>query len=430
MSIDFTSIKKGSLILAQTSAEQRNLALQEIIKQLRAKQDEILQANADDLNEAKASQISEATLARLKFDVQKMEQVISGIMQLVDLPDPVGQIVFAKALAPQLNLYRVQVPLGVVGVIFEARPDALVQIASLCLKSGNAVVLKGGSEAKRTNACLAACIQTATASIIEADWLLPLVDRTDVTALLTAKDSIDLIIPRGSNAFVQYIMQHTTIPVLGHADGVCHTYVDQAADIPMALSVVIDAKTQYPSVCNATETLLVHQAIAETFLDQLIPQLNALQVKIYGDDWVCCRYQVQPVQDWHHEYLDLGLSIGVVNDVDHAMAHISQYGSRHTEAILTMDSAVAEHFLKSVDAGNVFWNCSTRFSDGYRYGFGAEVGVSTHKIHARGPVGLEGLMTYKYQLLGQGHCVAPFVSGELTFLHQPLAKDHPFPHKK
>lgn len=300
-------------------------------------------------------------------------------------------------------------PDWVIGVIFESRPDALVQISTLCLKSGNAVLLKGGREAIRTNRILTELIQKAT---LEADipqgWISLLESRDDVNQMLKLDKYIDLIIPRGSNEFVRYIMENSRIPVLGHADGICHCYVDSDADIKMAVDIVNDAKTQYVAVCNATETLLVHSAIASRFLPELKRKLDESNVELRGCERTQRIIEVKPAseEDWRTEYLDYILSVKIVDSIDEAIEHINTYGSGHTDAIITDNRGHAEKFMDLVDSGNVFWNCSTRFSDGFRYGFGAEVGISTSKIHARGPVGLDGLTIYKYKLIGKGHIVA------------------------
>ena len=317
-----------------------------------------------------------------------------------------------------LELYRITCPIGVIGVIFESRPDALVQIASLCLKSGNAVFLKGGSEAANTNRILADVISKAGIEAgLPEGWLNLLESREDVNGMLSLDKYIDLIIPRGSNQFVQYIMSNTQIPVMGHADGVCHTFIDRDCDPAMALKVVLDAKTQYVSVCNATETILVDAPLKETLLPELIATLKSHGVEFFGDEYVCSSYGCEKVTDWHHEYLDMKVSVKIVDGVMEACDHINEYGSGHTDAIITMNSATADIFTGRVDSGSVLVNCSTRFADGFRYGFGAEVGISTSKLHARGPVGLEGLVSYKYRLIGSGNIVADYATGEKTFKH-------------
>lgn len=418
--------RRAAIELGVMPDADKNRALQAIRSALIAEMPALLEANQADLNAASETGLSPALTGRLRFDSHKADAVCMGLEQLSALPDPVGRTLMGTALSDGLELYRVSCPIGVIGVIFESRPDALVQIASLCLKSGNAVLLKGGKEAHHTNRALAQLIRRASvAAGCPPDWIHLLESHADVGELLDCHDSVDLLIPRGSNAFVQYIMQHTRIPVLGHADGVCHTYIDVHADPDLALAVALDAKTQSVSVCNATETILLHRALPEPFVRRLIDALRDRAVAVYGDADLSAQYGLEPVAEWHHEYLDLAVSLALVDDVQAAVAHINRYGSGHTEAILTADPDAAQYFLDMVDAGNVYLNCSTRFSDGFRYGFGAEVGVSTSKIHARGPVGLEGLLTYKYKLFGRGDRVAPFVSGERVFAHRPL--DGPCP---
>jgi glutamate-5-semialdehyde dehydrogenase len=322
----------------------------------------------------------------------------------------------------------VSCPIGVIGVIFESRPDALVQISSLCLKSGNAVLLKGGSEAAETNRTLARRIAEATAGEGVADgWLHLLETRDDVNELLGLDDRVDLIIPRGSNEFVRYIMDHSRIPVLGHADGICHCYIDAAADPEMAVAVAVDSKTQYVAVCNAAETLLVHERIAADLLPKIQKALTDRGVVLYGCEKTRQIIDSEPAagEQWATEYLDLKMSVKVVTDAGAAVDHINTWGSGHTDAIVTEDREAALRFLDRVDSGNVFWNCSTRFSDGFRYGLGAEVGISTNKIHARGPVGLEGLVIYKYKLLGAGQVVDDYAKGKKRFKHRDIEEAFP-----
>jgi glutamate-5-semialdehyde dehydrogenase len=305
----------------------------------------------------------------------------------------------------------VSCPIGVIGVVFESRPDALVQISTLCLKSGNSVLLKGGSEAANTNRILTETIAEASENAgLPAGWIQLLETRQDVAEMLALEEHIDLIIPRGSNEFVRYIMSNTNIPVLGHADGICHVYVAGDADPEMAVNVTVDSKCQYVAVCNAAETLLVDAAIAETFLPKVKAALEQNGVEIRGCEKTASIIDVKPAteDDWSTEYLDYILSIKVVDDLEAAIDHINRYGSGHTDSIVTADKGKAERFMSLVDSGNVFWNCSTRFSDGFRYNLGAEVGISTNKIHARGPVGLEGLLIYKWQLSGTGQIVADY----------------------
>jgi glutamate-5-semialdehyde dehydrogenase len=315
-------------------------------------------------------------------------------------------------------------------VIFESRPDALVQISSLCLKSGNAVLLKGGSEASKTNRMLADVIKSASvAAGAPEGWIHLLETRDDVNAMLKLDDYVDLIIPRGSNEFVRYIMDNSAIPVLGHADGICHVYVDGEADQDMAVAVVVDSKAQYVAVCNAAETLLVHSEIASEFVPRVVDELRKAGVEVRGCP-VCAELaDVLPADesDWSAEYLDYIISIRVVDSLECAIEHINRYGSGHTDVIVTSNGVSAGRFMDLVDSGDVFWNCSSRFSDGFRYGLGAEVGISTNKIHARGPVGLEGLLIYKWKLIGAGHTVAPYAAGDRSFTHRPLSGLFPDP---
>ena len=417
--------KRASIALAAADTTSKNAALAGVAEALVRRATEIAAANAEDLRRARETQLAEPLLKRLKFDEAKVAVVVAGIRSLIGLPDPVGQTRTATELDRGLELYQVSCPIGVIGIIFESRPDALVQISTLCLKSGNAALLKGGSEAAQTNRILAEVIvQASEAAGMPAGWLQLLETRAEVTAMLALDSEIDLIVPRGSNAFVRHIMDHSNIPVLGHADGICHVYVDEAADLEMAVAVVSDAKCQYVAVCNAAETLLVHRAVAAAFLPRVREALVAQHVTLIGCPRTAEFIAVQPATeaDWRTEYLDYTLSIRVVDDLQQAVEHINTYGSRHTDAIITGDRATAATFMDLVDAANVFWNCSTRFSYGYRYGLGAEVGISTNKIHARGPVGLEGLVIYKWKLLGSGQTVAPYAEGAKAFTHRRLRR--------
>lgn len=412
--------------LAVLDRDAKNRALSAIAAGLQDQAEAIFTANRLDLERSTAAGLSAPLIKRLKFNAEKMREVVDGLDSLIRLPDPVGRTQLATRLDQGLDLYRVSCPIGVIGVIFESRPDALVQISGLCLKSGNAVLLKGGSEALETNRILAEVIAAAGKSAGLPDgWIGLLETRDDVSQLLDRDREVDLLIPRGSNAFVRYIMDHTRIPVLGHADGICHLYLDAAADPDMAIRLALDSKTQYVAVCNAVETILLHADLADRLLQPLAAALRAAGVMLFGCEKTCARLGCRPVSDWHLEYLDYQVSIKIVGSLSEAIDHINEYGSRHTDAIVTADAATARRFLEEVDSGNVFWNCSTRFSDGFRYGFGAEVGISTSKIHARGPVGLEGLLTYQYRLLGQGQTVADYAAGRAVFIHEPL--DQPYP---
>ena len=410
--------REASYSMALLNREQKDKALTAIADALNAGKDKIFEANAEDLRNAEEANLEKPLIKRLKFADAKLADVTDGILSLKTLEDPVGKQTLHTTLDDGLELYRVTCPIGVIGVIFESRPDALVQIATLCLKSGNAVFLKGGSEAAATNKVLSEIIYEAGVSEgLPEGWLNLLTTRAEIADMLGLDEYIDLIIPRGSNAFVQYIMQNTNIAVLGHADGVCHTYINEKADPAKAIKVALDAKTQYVSVCNATETFLVDEALKDTLLPELIASLRDAGVTVYGDDYVSERFGAEKVTEWHHEYLDMKCSVKVVSGIDEAIAHINRNGSGHTDAIITEDKAAAERFMLGVDSGSVFLNCSTRFADGFRYGFGAEVGISTSKIHARGPVGLEGLVSYKYKLIGNGDIVGDFASGARKFKH-------------
>ncbi len=418
--------KKAAIQLAAVPTEIKNRALSSIADALEADIDGIVAANAADLKRAEQEQLAPPLLKRLRFDESKIREAVDGLKSLIAIADPVGQTLGAIELDTGLELYRVSCPIGVIGVIFESRPDALVQISSLCLKSGNGVLLKGGSEAAETNRRLAQVITRASeAAGIPAGWLGLLETRADVADMLSLDASIDLIIPRGSNEFVKHIMDNTHIPVLGHADGICHVYVDRAADPEMALKICVDSKTQYVAVCNAAETLLVHQAIAPTFLPALKAALEAKGVEIRGCAATREIIDVNPADeaDWRTEYLDLIISVKVVPDMDAALAHINGYGSGHTDVIVTGEKARAVTFMNLADTADAFWNCSSRFADGFRFGLGAEVGISTNKIHARGPVGMEGLLIYQWRMIGNGHIVADYSGPDAKiYTHRTLDK--------
>lgn len=410
--------KQASFKLATLPSELKNKALEAIAAALEANRDSIFEANSADLKAAEDANLDKPIIKRLKFQDEKLKDAVAGIKSLITLEDPVGKVKLHTSLDDGLELYRVTCPIGVIGVIFESRPDALVQIASLCLKSGNAVFLKGGSEAANSNKILADIIYSAgVESGLPEGWLNLMTTRAEIGEMLKLDEYLDLIIPRGSNAFVQYIMQNTSIAVLGHADGVCHTYINKAADSAKALKVAVDAKTQYVSVCNATETFLVDKELESTILPELVDTLRNSGVELYGDILMQEKFGCLPAEEWHHEYLDMKCSIKIVDGLEEAVDHINKYGSGHTDAIITEDKDAAEKFMLAVDSGSVMLNCSTRFADGFRYGFGAEVGVSTSKIHARGPVGLEGLVSYKYKIYGNGDIVGDYASGAKTFKH-------------
>lgn len=416
-----TKARAASLVLAARETTEKNQALEAIAIALYENRMKITEENGKDMAAAQANGLAMPLCKRLLFDDKKLQAVIDGIHSLISLDDPVGKSLLATEMDKGLELYRISCPIGVIGVIFESRPDALVQIATLCLKAGNAVLLKGGSEAFHTNRILAEVIAEASAAAgMPAGWIALLESRSDVTEMLSYDKLIDLVIPRGSNEFVQFIMQNTSIPVLGHADGVCHVYVHESADMDMAEKIVLDSKTQYVAVCNAAETLLIDESIADMALPRIAAALAAKNVRLYGCEKARALYPMESVSAWHHEYLDYEMSVRIVSGLKEAISHINSFGSGHTDAIISNDRQAADIFLRETDSGNVFWNCSTRFSDGFKYGFGAEVGVSTSKIHARGPVGLEGLVTYKYKLYGTGQIVADYASGERKFTHRPI----------
>jgi glutamate-5-semialdehyde dehydrogenase len=417
--------------LAGLTGAERNRALMAMASALDKQAPEILAANARDLEAAEpllaAGDMSDALYRRLEMSKSKLQGLVSGIERVAALDDPVGQVTFAMELDRGLRLYRVNCPIGVVGVIFESRPDALPQIVALTMKSGNAVLLKGGSEAQHSNRALASALSAALESAgIPAGAMTLLETREDVAELLGAHEFVDLIIPRGSNAFVRHIQANTIIPVLGHADGLCHVYVDESADLQKAQRIVIDAKVDYPAACNAAETLLVHRAVAAEFIPCIVEALQQHGVEVRGDDQtrhLMHDSSILPAADadWETEYGDLILSVKIVESVDEAISHVNTYGSRHTETIVTESPSVFNRYFAEVDAAGVFLNASTRFADGFRYGFGAEVGISTGKLHPRGPVGIEGLVTYKYKLIGNGHTVAEYSGPDAKpFLHERL----------
>ncbi len=414
----------ASIQLAVAKTDVKNNALAEIGKALKQHSAEIVSANKEDLVTAEKNNLAGPLLKRLKFDEGKIADVCAGIDSLIKIDDPVGKTITATELDKGLELYKVSCPIGVIGVVFESRPDALVQISTLCLKSGNAVLLKGGSEAAKTNRTLAETISEASEKAgLPNGWIQLLETRQDVAQMLALDEYIDLVIPRGSNDFVRYIMDNTNIPVLGHADGICHVYIDSDADLDMAVNITVDSKCQYVAVCNAAETLLVDNKIAEKFLPKVKTALEEKGVQLRGCEKTVSIIDVKPAveEDWSTEYLDYILSIKVVDGLEKAIEHINHFGSGHTDSIVTADKEKAERFMDQVDSANVFWNCSTRFSDGFRYGLGAEVGISTNKIHARGPVGLEGLVIYKWKLLGTGQVVADYSGSEAKkFTHKSL----------
>ena len=416
-------MKLDSSKMASTDITVRNAALEKITESLLAGKERIFEANAKDMERAQADNILPAVIKRLKFSEAKLSDAIAGIHNLIALPDPLFRIQLKRQLDEGLTLVRETCPIGVIGVIFEARPDAMVQIASLCIKSGNCAILKGGSETRETNKLLFELIyEAALSSGLPQGCLFQAEQRDEIAELLACHESVDLLIPRGSNAFVQYIMNNTKIPVLGHADGICHIYVDKDFDLEKAIPVIIDAKTQYTAACNAVETLLVHQDALEKLMPPLQKAFEEYKISLRATSDIADRYgsELATEEDFSTEYLDLIISAKTVENIDEAIWHINKYGSHHTDCIITEDNKAAEYFMRMVDSAGVYQNCSTRFADGFRYGFGAEVGISTGKIHARGPVGLEGLVTYKYKLFGNGQIVGDYASGRKSFHFKDL----------
>ena len=421
--------KLASYTLASLPTLTKNQALLAIAKKLEDSKLLILEENAKDLEEAKklveSGEINQSTFNRLKLDDNKMRDMVKGIRDVKKLEDPVNKKLWAMGMDTGLDLYRVSCPIGVIGVIFEARPDVIPQISALAIKSANAVLLKGGKEAHHTNEILVKLIKEALSEVpgFPLDTINLLYSREDVSKMLSMDKYIDLIIPRGGNALVQYIKNNTKIPVMGHADGICHIYIDEEADVKKATDICVDAKIQYPSACNAVETILVHESLLENYLPQLVIELEKAQVRVKGCE-VCKKYvphlELATKEDWATEYGDKIVSIKAVKDIFDAIAHINIYGSGHTDCIISEDKQAIETFMNLVDSAGVFANASTRFADGYRYGLGAEVGISTSKTHARGPVGLEGLVIYKYKLFGSGQTVAPYADGKKTFIHQRI----------
>ena len=415
-----TRIAAGKLAVLSTEA--RNSALEAIAIALETAIPLIIAANEVDLKAAVADNIAPALYARLKLGESKLQAAIAGVRDVAKLADPVGINQIHRELDEGLILRRVTCPLGVLGIIFEARPEALIQITSLAIKSGNGVILKGGSEAINSCQILTKIINQALQTTeVDPAAVQLLTTREEIKQLLELDRYVDLIIPRGSNSFVRYVQDNTRIPVLGHADGICHLYLDKAADLDKAIKITVDAKTHYPAACNAIETLLVHRDIAEEFLPQIAKALTSEAVELRGDEATRKIIEAKPVKehDWQTEYSDLILAIKIVDSVDSAIAHIDRYGSKHTDAIVTEDSQTADIFQNRVDAAGVYHNCSTRFADGFRYGFGAEVGISTQQMPPRGPVGLEGLVTYKYKLTGNGHLAASYTGLDAkSFTHK------------
>jgi len=416
-------VRLASIKISQTENQNRIKALNFMADYLEKNSKEILEANNSDYSIAEKKGISRALLSRLKLSKAKLNSGIAGVRKVGELADPVNQVLIKRELSKGLILERKTVPIGVLGVIFESRPDAVMQISSLAIRSGNGVMLKGGSEANLTNTSIVKALQEGlTESGLDKNAICLLTSRKDSMAMLNLEKYINLIIPRGSNELVKFIQDNTRIPELGHADGICHLFIDIEANLEMALSVALDSKIQYPAACNAIETLLVHKDIAPAFLEKAIPLFNSNDVKLIGDKRsveLGLKYEAS-LEDWETEYLDLILSIKIVDDLDEAIAHIQKFSSKHSDGIITENSYTANKFMNVVNSAGVFHNCSTRFADGFRYGFGAEVGISTQTLPPRGPVGLEGLVTYKYFLKGDGNIVDDFSIGKAIYTHKDL----------
>ncbi len=418
--MDFVQIAKdaklASLKIADLSTELKNTALLKIADEIELNKDAIFEANKQDLKEAEKlvemGELTKSTFNRLKLDENKMRDMLQGIKDIAKLDDPVNRKLLIRELDKDLTLYKVSCPIGVLGIIFEARPDVIAQISSLAIKSANAVILKGGKESINTNKKILSIINSALDKIenFPKNVIQQVFTRDDVAEMLKCDKYINLIIPRGGNKLVKFIKENTKIPVLGHADGICHIFVDETADLEMAIKVVTDAKTQYPSACNSVETLLIHEKFPN--IDNLLAALQLSEIQL-----------INKPESWSHEYGDKILSFKTVKNVDEAIEHINTYGSGHTDSIITKNIENAEKFMNKVDSAGVYFNASTRFADGFRYGFGAEVGISTNKTHARGPVGLDGLTIYKYKLVGNGNIVKDYVDGTKCFHHNDIVKN-------
>ncbi len=431
---DVKAAKTASIALSSVPTPVKDAALEAMAIALDSNRTRVLEANAIDLENGRrlvdSGEISQSMFKRLAIDDSKIDGMIAGIRDVMKLKDPVGEQMSALDLDDGLTLYQIRCPIGMLGVIFESRPDVVPQIMSLCLKSGNGVAFKGGREATESIRALFSILRDAAESAgIPADAFVLMESREDINSILGMHDYIDLLIPRGSNDFVRYIQSNTKIPVMGHAAGICHVYVDADADLDMAVSIVSDSKTQYPAVCNAAETLLVDSVIAEEFLPRMAEEFSKRGVEMRGDSR--SRATVDMVEaseeDWDTEYGDLIISVHIVDSLEEAVSFINSHGSHHTDAIVTRDMVRASKFVASVDSADVFVNASTRFADGFRYGKGAEVGISTNKVHARGPVGMEGLMIYKYVLIGNGQVVKDYVGSDAKpYKHTESSIEYPF----
>ncbi len=415
--MDFIEIaknaKEASLKIASVNVEIKNKALNAVADAIENHNAEIFDANKTDLENAQnlvdEGKLAKSTFNRLKLDENKMRDMIQGVRDITKLDDPVGKILLKRELDKDLILEKVSCPIGVLGIIFEARPDVISQISSLAIKSSNAVILKGGKESINTNKKIMEIMNNALSQVdgFPKNVIQQVFTHDDISQMLKCDEYINLIIPRGGNKLVSYIKENTKIPVLGHASGICHIFVDKNADIDDAIKITVDAKTQYPSACNAVETLLIHKDFSKK--EELLAALQLEEIKL----------EMNP-DSWDIEYGDKILSVKIVDNIEQAIAHINKYGSGHTDCIITNDLNNAEKFMNEVDSAGVYHNVSTRFADGFRYGFGAEVGISTNKTHARGPVGLEGLTIYKYKLSGKGQIVDDYAKGLKQFHHKDI----------
>lgn len=416
----------AALVLAHLSTDKKNQALNEMANALEANCESILSENKKDLEFAEKEGIAKPLISRLTLNDDKVRGMARGIRSVVALPDPVGVTHSSMELDTDLILHRVSCPIGVIGAIFESRPDAVPQISSLCLKSGNAVILKGGREAQNSNKVIVRLLTEAIKKVtgVPEASVQMIETRSEVEDMLKEEKNINLIVPRGSNEFVKYIQDNTKIPVLGHSEGICHNYIDKEADLEKALRIALDSKLQYPAACNAMENLLVHHDVAPKIIPKLIEKFKEKDVLLVGCEKTCkisAGLASASINEWDEEYNDLKLSIKIVENIGEAISFINEHGSGHTDTIITENAESAEQFMNEVNSASVMWNASTRFADGFRYGLGAEIGISTNKTHARGPVGLEGLVIYKYRVYGQGQVVGDY-SGENArpFTHKPL----------
>lgn len=421
-------------VLKTLSNEQRSSALHQIHDALKAAKLEILKANEQDMAAAEENQLAASLIKRLDLAKNdKYETMLQGILDVAALPDPVGKVTMAKKIDEGLELHRVTAPLGVLLIIFESRPEVIANISALAIKSGNCAILKGGKESYQTFKAISDVVnKTLEKTPVPSHAIQLIQSREEVGDLLAQDKYIDLVIPRGSNALVRNIKENTKIPVLGHADGICSIYLDKDADLTMAARIAVDSKTNYPAGCNAVEQLLVHQDIVadKEKLNKVLGALAAAEVTLHVVPEIKAQIEnidSQFIKDaapdaFDTEFLSFDIAVKPVLDVNDAIAHINEHSSKHTDCVITEKKEVAETFLKGVDSAGVYWNCSTRFADGFRYGFGTEVGISTNKIHARGPVGLEGLMSYQYQLRGHGHIASEYVGagGTKTFVHKDI----------